>query len=199
MLNIYIVRHGQDEDNAKSILNGHRNKALTALGRKQAKEMARTLKKMKVDFSATYVSPLKRAKETAQIIAGELKLKPAKVLSSLIERDFGVMTGKPVADIVSLCAPKLVVTESINYFLNPYGAETFPQLLKRAKSVLAEIKKKHQAGNILLVTHGDIGKMIFAAYYHLDWLSTIKMFYFNNSDALLLSKGLNPKQAYISK
>jgi len=199
MLNIYIVRHGQDEDNAKSILNGHRDKALTVLGKKQAKEMALTLKKMSVDFSALYVSPLKRAQETAQIIARELKLKPAKVLPNLIERDFGIMTGKPVADVVSLCTPRVIITNGVNYFLDPYGAETFPQLLKRAKLVLAEIKKKHKTGNVLLVTHGDIGKMIFAAYYHLDWLSTIKMFYFKNSDALLLAKGLNPKQAYITK
>jgi len=199
MLNIYIVRHGQDEDNAKLILNGHRDKMLTALGRQQAKQLAQTLKKIKIDFAGFYVSPLKRAKETAAIIAQGLKLKPAKVLPNLIERDFGIMTGKPTSDIVILCTPRLIMTKEVNYFLNPYGAETFPQLLGRAKKVLAEIKRKHKSGNVLLVTHGDIGKMIFAAYYHLDWLPTIKMFYFKNSDALLLSSGLNPKQAYIAK
>lgn len=199
MLNIYIVRHGQDEDNAKSILNGHRDKPLTALGKKQAKELAQTLKKLEVDFTASYVSPLKRAKETADIIAKELKLKKAKVFSGLIERDFGIMAGKPISDIIPLCAPDVVITEGVDYFLNPYGAETFPELLKRAKRVLAEIKRNNKSGNVLLVTHGDIGKMIFAAYYKLDWLTVIKMFYFKNSDALLLSKGLNPKKAYISK
>ncbi|MEI7620659.1 MAG: histidine phosphatase family protein [Candidatus Falkowbacteria bacterium] len=199
MLNIYIVRHGQDEDNAKLILNGHRNKSLTALGRKQAKELAQTLKKLEIKFTASYVSPLKRAKETADIITKELKLKKAKVFSGLIERDFGIMTGKPLSDIIPLCSPDILVTEKINYFLNPYGAETFPELLKRAKRSLAEIKRNNKSGNVLLVAHGDIGKMIFAAYYKLDWLTVVKMFYFNNSDALLLSKGLNPKKAYISK
>ncbi len=199
MLNIYIVRHGQDQDNAKLILNGHRDKPLTALGRKQAKELAKTLKGLNIDFTASYVSPLKRAKETAEIITKELKINKAKVFSGLIERDFGIMAGKPIADIIPLCAPKVIVTEGVNYFLDPYGAETFPGLLQRAKRVLAEVKRNNKSGNVLLVTHGDIGKMIFAAYYHLDWLTTIKMFYFKNSDALLLSKGLNPKKAYISK
>lgn len=199
MLNIYIVRHGQDEDNAKLILNGHRNKSLTALGRKQAKELAQTLKKLGVNFTSSYTSPLKRAQETAAVITKELKLKKAKVFSGLIERDFGIMTGKPIADVVSLCAPEVVATKGITYFLNPYGAETFPELLRRAKRVLVEIKKNNKSGNVLLVTHGDMGKMLFAAYYHLDWLVAIKMFYFKNSDALLLSKGLNPKKAYISK
>lgn len=32
MLNIFIVRHGQDEDNAKRLLNGHRDRPLTDLG-----------------------------------------------------------------------------------------------------------------------------------------------------------------------
>ena len=40
MLNIYLTRHGQDEDNAKSILNGRRNMPLTDKGIKQAKEVA---------------------------------------------------------------------------------------------------------------------------------------------------------------
>jgi len=199
MLNIYIVRHGESKDNAKSILSSYLDKGLTALGRKQSKELAQTLKQMGVNFTAVYVSPLKRAKETAQVIVRELKLKAAKVMPSLVERNLGLMHGKPTVDIIPLYYPDIVVTEGVTYILKGYGVETFPQLLQRAKTVLANIKKKHRSGNILLVAHGDIGKMIFAAYYHLDWLTAIKLFYFKNSDALLLSKGLNPKQAYISK
>lgn len=31
-----VTRHGQDEDNVRGILNGHRNLPLTDLGRQQA-------------------------------------------------------------------------------------------------------------------------------------------------------------------
>lgn len=31
-LNLYLARHGQDEDNARSILNGRRDTPLTLLG-----------------------------------------------------------------------------------------------------------------------------------------------------------------------
>ena len=34
MLKIYIARHGQNEDNANGILNGHRDLPLTDIGRK---------------------------------------------------------------------------------------------------------------------------------------------------------------------
>lgn len=44
MLNIYIVRHGQDEDNQNGILNGHRDMPLTELGKTQAQQLAQKIK-----------------------------------------------------------------------------------------------------------------------------------------------------------
>lgn len=32
-------------------------------------------------------------------------------------------------------------------------------------------------GRILLVTHGDIGQMIYAAYYNLDWKDVLQLFH----------------------
>ena len=64
MGNLFIVRHGQDEDNANLTLNGRRDKPLTELGRQQAKTVATKLKNHQIDV--IYSSPLKRAFETAQ-------------------------------------------------------------------------------------------------------------------------------------
>lgn len=89
MVNIYVARHGQDLDNVKGILNGHRNLPLTDLGRQQATDVANkmvcagfTLSSASGDaptssskpdvstaLSAVYSSPLKRAHETAEIFA----------------------------------------------------------------------------------------------------------------------------------
>jgi broad specificity phosphatase PhoE len=91
------------------------------------------------------------------------------------------------------------MAEKVNYVLNPYGGETFPQLMARAKKILARVRREHKSGNVLLVAHGDIGKMIFGAYYGLGWKKVIRLFYFDNSDALLLSPQLNYRQAYIKK
>lgn len=44
MLKIYIARHGQNEDNANGILNGHRDLPLTSLGERQAYELADGIK-----------------------------------------------------------------------------------------------------------------------------------------------------------
>ncbi len=199
MLKIYLARHGQDQDNVLGVLNGHRDHSLTTTGIKQAEDLARRIKEAKLSFSRIYSSPLIRAHRTAEIIADTLGRDRPEVLAGLIERDFGIMTGKRKDEIEKLCAPDILYTETINYFLSPQGAETFPQLLDRASQILEVIKSRHDTGNILLVTHGDVGKMIYAAYYHLPWREVLTLFHFGNSDLLLLSPDSAPESAHVFK
>lgn len=192
MLKIYLARHGQDEDNANKILNGRRNEPLTQKGIEQASEVAEKIKNTQIQFDHVYASPLQRAYKTAEIITDVLSIKKPEVLEDLIERDFGVMTGKAQNTIQELCSPDILQTSTVCYFLNPEGAETFPELVDRAKKILNTIKEKYKDGNILLVSHGDIGKMIYAAYYNLDWKQVLKMFHFGNSELLELSEESGP-------
>jgi len=199
MLKIYLARHGQDEDNFNGILNGRRNKPLTELGRQQAFELSENIKKRGIQFVKVYSSPLKRAFETAQIITKNLGINPPEKWDLIIERDFGVMTGQPHTKIKEMCSPKIIQTDTVTYFLSPQGAETFPDLIKRSKKILKTVKENHTDGDILLVSHGDIGKMIFATYYQLDWKKVLRMFHFGNSDLILLAQDSTPQTAYIFK
>ena len=199
MLNIYITRHGQNVDNKNGILNGHRDEALTEKGIEQAHEVADKIKETGIYFDAIYSSPLQRAFETAKIISETTdSLLPEKE-PLLIERDFGAMTGKKVSDIEKLCSPDIIKAEIITYFLSPEGAETFPDLMKRGKKLLDKIYNIHKSGNILLVTHGDIGKMIYAEYYDLDWKRVLTQFHFGNCDLLLLSKDSSVEKPHVFK
>ena len=199
MLKIYLVRHGQDQDNANKILNGRRDTPLTKKGLEQAQELAEKIKETGISFSALYSSPLKRAYKTASTITNALGLKNPIELQDLIERDFGVMTGKPVDSIKKLCSPDIIQADVICYFLSPQFSETFPQLIVRATKLLGELKNNHQDGNVLMVTHGDIGKMIYAAYYNLGWKEVLTMFHFGNCDLLELSKESSPENAHVFK
>jgi len=199
MLKIYLIRHGQDHDNAQKILNGRRNTLLTVKGIQQAKEIAKKIKNSKIHFEYVYSSPLRRGYKTAEIITNILHIKKPKILRTLIERDFGIMTGKPQKMIKKLCSPDILKTNKICYFLNPKGAETFPALIKRSKIILSLLKNKHKDGNILLVTHGDIGKMIYATYYHLNWREVLKMFHFDNTELLELSRTSSSKNTHVFK
>ncbi len=87
-MEIYIARHGQNQDNAKGILNGHRDLPLTALGRTQARDTAIEINSRTLQFDVVLSSPLKRALETAMIISGEISGPDVITEKLLIERDF---------------------------------------------------------------------------------------------------------------
>ncbi len=199
MTKIYLSRHGQDEDNANAILNGQRDTPLTEKGIDQAKELANKIKQLNLDIKKVYSSPLQRAYKTAEILSDALDLQKPQKLDDLIERDFGIMTGKPVIDIEKLCAPDIIKSDPVVYFLSPTDAETFPQLIERANKIIAELQKENSDGNILLVTHGDIGKMIYTAFYNLDWKGVLRDFHFGNSEVLLLEKDSKLEDRYVHK
>ncbi len=197
MLTIYLARHGQNEDNVDGILNGHRDRPLTDKGLEQAEVLAAYIQNSGVRFDKIYTSPLLRAYRTAEIIADSLGAEKPEVLPLLIERDFGIMTGKPLGQIEELCSPDIIKTDTVTYFLSPKGAETFPELLDRGKQILSGIQEEHQEGKILLVSHDNIGKMIYCAYYDLGWKDVLTQFHFGNSDVLVLSPSFNASNAYL--
>lgn len=197
MLNIYLARHGQDEDNAAGNLNGRRDMSLTDIGRTQAATVAEKIRLSGLIFDTIYTSPLARTQQTAHIISQTIHGPTPKVLPELIERDFGIMSGKPQSEIIALCSPDILITKTITYFLNPKGAETFPDLLLRAEKLLQHVSALHQTGSILLVTHGDFGKMVYAQYYGLPWQDVLTQFHFGNSELLLLSPDSPATQTHV--
>jgi len=199
MINIYLVRHGQDVDNSQGVLNGHRNTPLTEKGVKQAQETAEKIKAFDLSFDVIFSSPLIRALETTSLISEKTKSPKPIEEALLIERNFGVMTGKNTADIEKLCGPDILKAEIITYFLNPEGAETFPDLMNRGRLLLSKLQENYKEGNILLVTHGDVGKMIYAEYYHLDWKLVLTQFHFGNAELLLLADNSPAENAHIFK
>jgi broad specificity phosphatase PhoE len=71
--------------------------------------------------------------------------------------------------------------------------------MTRAQKLLDKIQAENNSGNILLVTHGDIGKMIYAQYYNLNWEQILTQFHFGNCDLLLLSEDSPSDQSHIFK
>ncbi len=199
MPKIYLARHGQDEDNAAGILNGRRDASLTNIGIEQAKVLAEKIKEGDLGITKIYSSPLQRAYKTAETIADALSLDKPEINELLIERDFGVMTGMLINEIDRLCSPDTIKSNPITYFLSPEGAETFPLLIGRAEKLLGQLKQKDFDGDVLLVAHGDIGKMIYAAFYNLDWKETLTQFHFGNSEVLLLLENAKQEERYIHR
>lgn len=193
----YLIRHGQDQDNQQGLLNGQRDRTLTEIGINQAVELSKTILKNKMSFDTVLVSPLNRAYTTASIVAG-INNAPTPVIEDLlIERNFGIMTGKKLTDIIPMCGPDIIQVGNLNNFLNPKDAETFPDLINRANNLLEKLENEYTNKKIMLVSHGDFGKMLYCAYYKLDWKKVLSTFQFGNSEMILLSQNTNPNQAKI--
>ena len=177
-MKIFLIRHGQDEDNAEGILNGRRDTTLTQFGRQQAYMVAQKLKDRGINV--IYTSPLARSYQTAKIIADVIAVDEVIADQHLIERDFGILTGKPVADIPHY-ADKIIISDKVNYFLDVDSAEGFPVLYDRAQKILSEIQQRHRDDVVLIVTHGDIGKMVRGVYCGWSWERSLQTPYFDTT------------------
>jgi len=192
MLEIYLCRHGQSVANAEGKLAGHFDSPLTATGKQQAAELGQLAKDAKLRFDYVYCSPLKRAKQTAKIVCQMTNSPAPEVLADLIERDFGVLTGKHYSDIPKY-AKEMLDSEKIGYFLDAEGCEKFPEALERANRVLEYVRARHKDGKILLSSHGDLGMMLFAAFHKTPWKEALRHFHLGNSELLLLREDMHHK------
>ncbi|CAG9569303.1 putative phosphoglycerate mutase protein [Leishmania major strain Friedlin] len=185
MAHIHVCRHGQDMDNVRGILNGHRDQPLSELGRRQAAAVADKIKESGVNYAAIYSSPLQRALETASAICAAVNVQ-VQVRADLIERDFGVLSGKPYADIPKYAGDRVLQGDKVLYFLEVESCETFDKCYERAQGVLADMDAAHAGEHVLLVCHGDIGKMLQAANAKVGWQDGLRLPYFANTEVIEL-------------
>ncbi|CAC9815832.1 Adenosylcobalamin/alpha-ribazole phosphatase [Enterococcus faecalis] len=85
---IYVARHGQTQYNVDGKICGHADIELTEVGYAQAEELAQLVSDLEQPITKIYVSPLRRAQETARIINEKVSV-PIEVEPRLIEMDFG--------------------------------------------------------------------------------------------------------------
>lgn len=181
---IYIARHGQNEDNVNNVLNGHRDLPLTDHGRKQAAELGEKVSALGLKFDAVYASPLVRAYETAQIVSKVSGQPDPMVMQEIIERDFGELSGRLIPEVLEICKDDLFPTEGVTYVLQGHGFELFEDVLKRATVALDKIRLQHMGQKVLLVCHGDIGKMLYASATGRPWIDVLRHFHFGNGDLI---------------
>lgn len=91
----YLLRHGQTGHNAADLVAGATDAVLTAEGQQQAEAAARHWAQLPI--GRIHVSPLLRARQTAEAF---LRLRPDLQIETaplLAERNWGIWEGKPRA------------------------------------------------------------------------------------------------------
>jgi len=156
---IYFVRHGESEANQKGVFAGQKeDSVLTEKGIEQARSTAQEIKIENLQFDRIIFSPLKRAKETAEIIANEIGFDKKKISleKRVIEYDMGSLTGTPIHKISSLA---LISAENVNDFRN------------RVVECIKELSNIQE--NILIVSHAEVGRILETIKENMD----AKLFY----------------------
>ncbi|MBR1925468.1 MAG: histidine phosphatase family protein [Clostridia bacterium] len=157
---IYFVRHGATSWNENVDENGNKNPryqgrkdlSLNEKGISQAKEVAQKLQG--INFDEVFCSPLKRAKETCEIIYDDNIIFDDRI----IERDFGELTGKTKKDFDYAGFWNLSGKQDYQ------GAETIKDVEKRVFDFLDELKQDSDK-NILIVAHSGIGRIMMSYFY----------------------------------
>lgn len=130
-----LARHGETDWNRDRRYQGHADEPLNAIGRAQAERLAASLRAEQL--TAVYTSDLRRAAETAEIVASALGL-PVAADPRLREIDVGSWQGRSHAEIDGLT----------------WDGETTDDHRARTVAALLEIAAAHPSERVLVVAHG---------------------------------------------
>jgi broad specificity phosphatase PhoE len=163
MMPIYFLRHGESEANERNEFAGHQDSPLTRLGIEQARQAGRAIARKRLVFDEIHVSPLQRARFTAQIISEGSGNTAATihVSDALLERHFGFLQGQNK----SLWKKILGHRRYHDMLHSPYSAppegETWEDLYLRVRYYYERVllPRSRQGRTILVVAHKYIVEM----------------------------------------
>ncbi|MGJ8545257.1 MAG: histidine phosphatase family protein [Sulfitobacter sp.] len=147
---LYILRHGETEWNAKGLLQGKFDSALTPKGRAQALHQQALLKTCDLTGFAAITSPQARAEQTAQIaLAGVIS--PITRDDRLREIGLGAWAGEHRARLLRAHA----IPNGFALYERAPGGEGFAALRARCDAFLSGLTSP-----AVLVTHGMTSRML---------------------------------------
>ena len=147
-MNLYLLRQGEPDWNKKRLLQGHTDIPLNERGRAQVEDTVRRLRALDMRMDAVVSSPLKRARETAEIAARILEYPQEKIVVEdlLIERGFGEGEGMLLEEM------KAQYPDS-----DCPGMESKEALVRRSGQAFQKIASVFSdAERILLTAHGAV-------------------------------------------
>jgi len=168
---LVLARHGQAHCNVRGIIGGPRGcTGLTDRGYQQARRLADRLYADHADapIAAVYTTPLRRARETADVVGDRLGL-PVVTLDELREPDYGDADGTAWADVVAAFGriPAQHPDQPI-----ALGAEPWSAYLQRITTTLRDILARHSGTTVLIIGHGET--VTAAAHLFLDLATDLR-------------------------
>ncbi|WP_461170195.1 histidine phosphatase family protein [Arthrobacter sp. Z1-15] len=149
---LVLVRHGETDWNRERRLQGRTDNPLNEVGRAQARKAGQLLAANQWDVVVS--SPLKRAVQTAHLIAEALGLQPAGIVPGLVERDYGPAEGLPLN---GLTEPQVTAALAIGI------GEPEDAVAQRALGALHGLAEHYSGQRIIAVAHGTLIRLTLSA------------------------------------
>jgi probable phosphoglycerate mutase len=145
MKHLYFVRHGLSVMNQLGVFSGRTETPLTPEGIAQCHAAGQQLRSAGIQVIVS--SPIKRAYDSASIIAEEIGFDPTNIITSdlLVERSFGPLEGTRYHTGADLDGTE--------------GVEHSKELIARVRKAL-DLLESIDADTILVVSHGAVGRAL---------------------------------------
>ncbi len=162
---LVLIRHGETDWNVEGRYQGQADPPLNERGRIQAHRLIDELRPLGIQV--LYSSPLRRAWETAVILAQGLKV-PLYLEPRLKEIHQGEWQGMLVEDIRRRYPDLFQRWEQTPWDVRVPGGETLEEVQQRVYEAIDEIVKRHQGQTIGIVTHRLPMALLKVRYQGLD-------------------------------
>ncbi|MGZ0205239.1 histidine phosphatase family protein [Streptomyces sp. RM1] len=158
MGDLLLVRHGETEWSRSGRHTGRTDVPLTEHGREEARRLVPLVGSYRI--GAAFVSPLRRARETAELIG----VRDARVDADLCEWDYGGYEGVTTADIQRTRPGWFLFTDGVAPGPPERPGESPRQVGERADRMLAKVDDAlaRTEGAVVLVAHGHFLRVLTA-------------------------------------
>jgi probable phosphoglycerate mutase len=165
---LYYVRHGETDCNVQQRLQGRRDTVLNDRGRQQSMDCGELLRDLfardgrRADDFSYVSSPLKRARETMEILRATLGLDPQSydIDARLMEISYGEWEGSTLPEIEARSPGVLVQRERNKWDFAPPGGESYRDLTGRISEWYASI-----ARDTVVAAHGGGARALMALFH----------------------------------
>lgn len=158
MGDLLLVRHGETEWSRSGRHTGRTDVPLTEHGREEARRLVPLIGSYRI--GAAFVSPLRRARETAELIG----VRDARVDADLCEWDYGGYEGVTTAEIQRTRPGWFLFTDGVAPGPPERPGESPRQVGERADRMLAKVDDAlaRTEGAVVLVAHGHFLRVLTA-------------------------------------
>ena len=157
MTRLILVRHGETTWNVSGHYQGRTDTDLSDRGRRQASALARRLRSVHLD--AIYSSPLRRALDTVEQVAGDAG-REVLVECGFTEIEHGLWGGLHRSEVEERYGETLRLWLENPTLADVPGAESLEEVRSRVYEAISRTLEKHPGQTILICTHDAVLKVL---------------------------------------